>query len=70
MPPRKPTSKGVSYRLTEDARRLLAELARTQGISMTAVLELVIRKESKDQGLAALDPLPDLTYPRPAVPLR
>lgn len=49
--PRKPTSKGVSYRLTEEARLLLAEIAERQGISKTAVLELAIRKEARELGI-------------------
>ena len=43
--------KTMSFRLTPEARRLLAGLAQKKGISMTAVLEILIRKEAKEEGL-------------------
>ena len=43
--------KTMSFRLTPEARRLLATLAEKKGISMTAVLEVLIRKEAKEEGL-------------------
>ena len=49
MPPRKPTSKLTSFRLTAEARRLLGEIAEHQGLNMTAALEVLIRKEAKQQ---------------------
>lgn len=39
----------TSFRLTEEARRLLAVLSERKGISMTAVLETLIRKEAKEE---------------------
>lgn len=50
--PRKPTSKAVTFRLTEEARRLLVEIAKQQGIDRTAALEILIRKEAKAQNIA------------------
>jgi hypothetical protein len=41
----------MTIRLTGCGHRLLAELARRQGISRTAVLELLIRKESEEKGV-------------------
>lgn len=45
--PKKPTS----VRISEEAKRLLAALAQHQGITQAAVLELLIRKEAKEQGI-------------------
>ncbi len=39
----------TSFRLTEEARRLLAALGEKKGVSMTAVLEILIRKEAKEE---------------------
>ncbi len=50
MPLKKPTAKSVSFRLTEEARRLLAELAEKRGINMTSVLESLIREEAERRG--------------------
>ncbi len=47
----KADAKTTSYRLTPEARRLLAALAEKKGISKTAVLEVLIRKEAKEEGL-------------------
>lgn len=41
----------TTIRLSPDGRRLLAELARRQGISRTAVLELLIRQEAEKRGV-------------------
>jgi predicted HicB family RNase H-like nuclease len=49
MAPKKLAAKPVSFRLSEDARKHLAQLAQSQGISMTAVLELLIRKEATEK---------------------
>lgn len=49
--PRKPTAKPVSYRLTEEARTLLAEIAERQGISLTAALEVLIRQQAASMGI-------------------
>ena len=51
MVPRKPTAKAMTVRLTEEARRLLAELAEKQGVDKTAMLEIIIRRVAKDEGL-------------------
>jgi len=51
MPPAKPTSKSVSYRLTAEARRMLAVIAQRQGINMTAALEVLIRQEAERRGI-------------------
>lgn len=51
MVPRKPTAKAVTFRLTEEARALLAELARRQGIDRTAALELLIRQAAARAGI-------------------
>jgi hypothetical protein len=37
----------TSFRLSEEARYLLAELAKLRGISLTAELEVIIREEAK-----------------------
>jgi predicted HicB family RNase H-like nuclease len=41
----------MTFRFSEEAQRLLRELAAKQGISMTAVLEILLRKEGKEQGI-------------------
>ena len=46
---RKPTSKAATFRLTEEARRLLAELAETLGIDKTAALEIAIRETALNE---------------------
>ncbi len=46
---RKRHVKMTSFRLTEEARRLLAALGEKKGVSMTAVLEILIRKEAKEE---------------------
>lgn len=40
-------SQAISLRLSDEAKRLLRLLAEKNGISMTAVLELTVRKEAK-----------------------
>lgn len=49
--PRKPTSKAVTFRLTEEARRLLAEIAKQQGIDRTSTLEVIIREVAAKRGV-------------------
>ena len=44
--------KTTSYRLTPEARRLLAALAEKKGISKTAVLEILIRQEAKEEDMS------------------
>lgn len=39
--------KSVTFRLSAEARSILADLAESQGISKTAVIELLLRKEAK-----------------------
>jgi DNA-binding Lrp family transcriptional regulator len=39
----------TSFALTEEAKRLLAAISEKLGISQAAVLELLIRKEAKEQ---------------------
>lgn len=41
--------KPTTFRLTAEARRLLKLLSQKKGLSMTSVLEVVIRKEAKDE---------------------
>lgn len=51
MVPRKPTSKAVTFRLTEEARRLLAEIAQKQGVDKTSALEVIIREVAERRGI-------------------
>ena len=39
-----------NFKLTEEAKELLRRMAEEQGISMTAVLELLIRQAAKERG--------------------
>ncbi|WP_156782746.1 ribbon-helix-helix protein, CopG family [Acidihalobacter yilgarnensis] len=41
----------VSYRLSEEALRLLKRLAAAKGISMASVLEIAIREAAKKESL-------------------
>lgn len=43
--------KPTTFRLTREARRLLQALAQRKGLSMAGVLEVVIRKEAKEEGI-------------------
>lgn len=43
--------KPTTFRLTLEARRLLQLLATKKGLSMTGVLEVIIRKEAKEEGI-------------------
>jgi hypothetical protein len=47
-----PDRKAVTFRLTAECRRLLAELARARGISQAAVLELLLREEARREAKA------------------
>jgi len=40
-----------SYTITDSADALLAQLAIKNGVSKTAILELLIRKEAREQGV-------------------
>jgi hypothetical protein len=48
---RKPTSKAMTFRLTEVARLALAEFAERDGVDMTATLELLLRQELGRRGI-------------------
>jgi hypothetical protein len=41
----------TSFKLTQEAKRLLAELAKKLGISKADVLELAIRDKAKNEGV-------------------
>jgi hypothetical protein len=41
----------ASFRLTAEARRILAELAVQRGISRTALLEVLLREEAERRGI-------------------
>ena len=43
--------KKTSITLTEEAKRLLQELAKKNGISQTAYLEITIREKAKQAGI-------------------
>lgn len=45
------TKQASSIRLTTEAKRLLRALAKTSGVSMTAMLELMIREKAKREGV-------------------
>lgn len=39
--------KAIAFRLSEEAIRLLVEMAKANGLSQASMLELLIRKEAK-----------------------
>lgn len=41
----------TSVRLSDDAKRLIAEMSRKLGISQTAIIELAIREKAKREGV-------------------
>ena len=43
--------KPTTFRLSVEARELLAALSRHKGISMTSVLEVLLREEAKREGI-------------------
>ena len=45
------TKQASSIRLTLEAKRLLRALASQSGISMTAVLEIIIREQAQRKGV-------------------
>jgi hypothetical protein len=45
--PKKP----VAFRFSEEAIRLLKELAKSKGVSQAAILEIAIREASKREGI-------------------
>jgi predicted DNA-binding protein len=46
------TKQATSIRLTPEAKRLLRALARRFGVSMTAMLELMIREKAQREGVS------------------
>ena len=51
MPEKRRDKRSSSFRLTDEAFTLLANIAEHLGITQSAVLELVIRKEAERLGL-------------------
>jgi len=45
------TKNATSFRLSPEAKRLLAELSNKLGISQTAVLEILIREKAKAENI-------------------
>lgn len=45
----------ISYRITAEGHALLCKIAEADGISQSAVLELLIRARAKQDGLAYAD---------------
>jgi hypothetical protein len=45
--------KQSSFRISEQGMRLLARLSEANGVSMTAMLEFMIRETAKKQGIRA-----------------
>ena len=45
------TTLPTSYRLSDEARRLLVLLAEKLGVSQTSILELAIREKAQREGL-------------------
>lgn len=43
-----------SYRMTEEAQAMLAELAKADGLSQAAVIETLIRRETKRRKIRAM----------------
>ena len=52
------TKQTFSVGITPEAKRLLRELAQVSGVSMTAVIELVIRAQARQVGLRVSDVRP------------
>jgi predicted transcriptional regulator len=44
-------NKPTSVRLSDDAKRLIAEMSRQLGISQSAIIELAIREKAKREGI-------------------
>ena len=42
-----------NFKLTEEAKELLRQMATAQGISMTAVLEIIVRQAAENKRLNA-----------------
>jgi len=45
------TKLATSIRLTPEAKRLMAALAKKLGVSLTAILEIAIREKAKAEGI-------------------
>ena len=43
--------RATSFRLSKEALYLLAQIARKNGISQTAVLEIIIREKARSEGI-------------------
>ena len=43
--------KSATFRLSEDALRLLKKVAKPQGLSQASVLEMAIRSAAKEKGI-------------------
>jgi predicted transcriptional regulator len=53
MPKRLPTPKeATSFRLTPEAKRLLEALAEKNGLSLSACMETIIRKEARREKIS------------------
>lgn len=44
--------KPTTFRLSEEAREILRQLSARKAISMTSVLEVLLREEAKREGIA------------------
>jgi hypothetical protein len=51
MAPVRAKTQSTSFRLTSEAKRLLAAVAEARGVNQTAVLEWLIREAAKREGL-------------------
>lgn len=49
------TKKQAGIRLSDEGKDLLEKLARHYGISQAAVLEILIRKDARNEGIAKKD---------------
>jgi PIN domain nuclease of toxin-antitoxin system len=58
------TDAPTSFRLSETARQLLAELAEQLGISQAAVLEILIRDKAKAEKITLKSPSQQRPRPR------
>jgi hypothetical protein len=51
MPKQRTKTDTLTVRMTPEAKRLLLELAHANGLSMAAMLEVIIRAEAKREGI-------------------
>jgi hypothetical protein len=47
------TRKAITFRLTDECRRLLVQLAQYRGVSQAAILEMLVRDEARRLDLEA-----------------